>query len=75
VLTEQQTDKNPHHWCEKLVGAKQHEHHGKMPGDLQSVELAQMHADYVIPWSRDGKTIPNNDQMLCRDCNLKKGNL
>jgi hypothetical protein len=38
-------------------------------------EFEQMHADHITPWSKGGKTTPENCQMLCRDCNLKKGNL
>ncbi len=36
-------------------------------------EFEQMHADHKNPWSRGGRTVPENCQMLCRDCNLKKG--
>lgn len=36
-------------------------------------EFEKMHADHIIPWSKGGKTTPDNCQMLCRDCNLKKG--
>ncbi|MBQ7432690.1 MAG: HNH endonuclease [Lachnospiraceae bacterium] len=32
-----------------------------------------MHADYIMSWSIGEKTTPNNCQILCRDCNLKKG--
>ncbi len=32
-----------------------------------------MHGDHIIPWSKGGKTIEENCQMLCRDCNLVKG--
>lgn len=35
----------------------------------------EMHADHITAWSKGGKTIPENCQMLCRDCNLKKGAL
>ncbi|WP_329971780.1 HNH endonuclease signature motif containing protein [Ruminococcus champanellensis] len=31
-----------------------------------------MHADHITPWHAGGKTVPENLQMLCRDCNLKK---
>lgn len=31
-----------------------------------------MQADHIQPWSKGGKTTPDNCQMLCRDCNLKK---
>ena len=37
-------------------------------------EFEEMHGDHIIPWSKGGMTIPENCQMLCRDCNLKKTN-
>ena len=39
----------------------------------ESFEFESMHADHITPWSKGGKTTPDNCQMLCRDCNLKKG--
>lgn len=38
-------------------------------------ELAQMHADHITPWSKGGRTIAGNCQMLCADCNRKKSNI
>jgi hypothetical protein len=38
-------------------------------------EIDDMHADHIIPWSKGGKTISENCQMLCADCNRRKGNL
>ncbi|WP_340675700.1 DUF262 domain-containing protein [Paraperlucidibaca sp.] len=35
-------------------------------------ELDQMHADHIKPWSKGGKTILANGQMLCSKCNLDK---
>lgn len=35
-------------------------------------ELEEMEADHITPWSKGGKTIADNCQMLCRDCNRKK---
>jgi hypothetical protein len=29
--------------------------------------------DHVVPKSKGGKGVPENGQILCRDCNLKKG--
>ena len=34
----------------------------------------KFHADHIIPYSKDGKTILINAQALCAECNLKKGN-
>lgn len=38
-------------------------------------ELEQMHADHITPWSKGGKTIAENCQMLCADCNRKKSDI
>lgn len=37
-------------------------------------EFDEMHGDHIVPWSKGGKTVPENCQMLCRDCNIKKSN-
>ncbi len=39
----------------------------------ETFEFEQMHADHIVPWAKGGKTVPENCQMLCRDCNLIKG--
>lgn len=36
-------------------------------------DIEKMHADHIVPWSAGGHTTSDNCQMLCRDCNLKKG--
>lgn len=35
-------------------------------------ELEEMEADHIIPWSKGGKTVADNCQLLCRNCNRKK---
>lgn len=35
-------------------------------------ELSEMEADHITPWSQGGKTLAENCQMLCRDCNRRK---
>lgn len=32
------------------------------------------HADHIIPYSKDGETVLENGQALCKSCNLKKNN-
>ncbi len=32
-----------------------------------------MEADHITPWRDGGRTVPDNCQMLCRDCNRRKG--
>ena len=40
----------------------------------KSFEISEMHADHKKAWSKGGKTVAENCQMLCVDCNLKKSN-
>ncbi len=35
-------------------------------------ELSEMEADHITPWHLGGKTIPENCQMLCKECNRRK---
>ena len=34
--------------------------------------MAEMEADHIIPWAKDGKTSAQNCQMLCKPCNRSK---
>ena len=47
--------------------------HGLCAMCRKHFELDEMHADHIMPWSKGGHTVPDNCQMLCRDCNLSKG--
>lgn len=38
-------------------------------------EIEEMQADHIKPWSKGGKTIAENCQMLCADCNRRKSNI
>ena len=35
-------------------------------------ELIEMEADHITPWHGGGKTLPENCQMLCKNCNRTK---
>ena len=37
-------------------------------------EFEEMQADHIEAWSKGGRTVPENCQMLCRQCNIKKSN-
>lgn len=37
-------------------------------------EYGSMEGDHIIPWSKGGKTLQENCQMLCSNCNLHKTN-
>ncbi len=36
-------------------------------------EIDQMEGDHITPWAEGGRTVEDNCQMLCRDCNRRKG--
>ncbi len=38
----------------------------------QHFEYDEMEGDHIKPWSKGGRTVPDNCQMLCKDCNGKK---
>lgn len=37
-------------------------------------EFEEMQGDHIVPWSKGGRTIDENLQMLCSTCNATKGN-
>lgn len=36
-------------------------------------EIDQMEADHITPWREGGRTVSENCQMLCKECNRRKG--
>lgn len=45
---------------------------GVCPLCNEHFDLSQMEADHITPWHEGGKTIPENCQMLCKECNRRK---
>lgn len=45
---------------------------GVCPVCHEHFELSQMEADHVTPWCEGGRTVSENCQMLCRECNRRK---
>ncbi len=45
---------------------------GVCPACQNNFEINEMEADHITPWSKGGKTISENCQMLCKDCNRRK---
>ena len=37
------------------------------------LDISEMEADHITPWRDGGRTTADNCQMLCRDCNRRKG--
>jgi hypothetical protein len=38
-------------------------------------DIMKMEADHIDPWSKGGKTTPENCQMLCQKCNRRKSDI
>ena len=43
------------------------------PTNGAELEFEQMEGDHITPWREGGKTVLENCQMLCRECNRRKG--
>ena len=52
--------------------AKYEEQKGVCPDCGGHFEYEEMQGDHIVPWSKGGKTVPENLQMLCRRCNALK---
>lgn len=44
-------------------------------GNNTEYKLEEMQGDHIVPWSRGGKTVEENLQMLCKKCNGEKSNV
>ena len=40
----------------------------------EDLDLSDMEADHITPWTEGGKTNDENCQLLCRECNRRKSN-
>lgn len=38
-------------------------------------DYSEMAGDHIKPWSKGGQTVPENCQMLCKECNSKKSDM
>ena len=45
---------------------------GICPVCKNNFEIGEMEADHIDPWHEGGKTIAENCQMLCKECNRRK---
>lgn len=59
----------------KMARAAFERQKGVCPKCGKNFEIEQMQADHITPWSKGGKTIAENCQMLCADCNRRKSDV
>lgn len=46
---------------------------GVCPSCDATFSIREMEGDHIDPWSKGGKTVADNCQMLCKPCNRRKG--
>ena len=59
----------------KMARAAYERQKGICPKCKKHFEIDDMQADHITPWSKGGKTISENCQMLCVDCNRRKSGI
>lgn len=72
LLTGEEKHLSPRQFDADVALAKYHQQGGKCAICGQPKDFKDMHADHIVPWSKGGKTVPENCQMLCIPCNEKK---
>jgi hypothetical protein len=66
---------NIHGFTPKTARAAYERQKGICPKCKGHFVFDDMQADHITPWSKNGKTTPENCQMLCADCNRRKSNV
>jgi len=59
----------------KMARAAYERQKGVCPKCKVHFRFDEMEADHITPWSKGGKTTPDNCQMLCQSCNRLKSNV
>lgn len=72
VLTRDERDLGLRTFGEDIKEAKYAEQKGICPICGKHFELKEMEADHILPWVKGGKTVAENCQMLCINCNRTK---
>lgn len=62
-------------FTDKMARTAYERQKGMCPKCGKHFEIEKMQADHITPWSKGGKTISENCQMLCADCNRRKSNI
>ncbi len=75
VLTRDEKYLNIRQFSESQKSSAYEKQKGVCPRCGKHFEFKGMEADHVKPWSRGGKTIPENCQMLCLECNRRKSDM
>jgi hypothetical protein len=72
VLTRNEKTLNIRSFSESQRRAAYERQSGVCPSCSKHFEFSEMEGDHITPWHLGGKTLPDNCQMLCKDCNRRK---
>jgi hypothetical protein len=75
VLTRKEKYLNIRQFTDKMKREAYERQNGICPRCGKYFEFEQMEADHITPWHLGGKTIAENCQMLCKECNRRKGGM
>ncbi len=75
VLTRQEKYLNIRAFDNRMRRAAYEKQKGVCKKCGKKFEIEQMEADHITPWSKGGKTVAENCQMLCRECNRRKSDI
>lgn len=62
-------------FTDKMKRAAYEQQSGICPKCGKHFEITGMQADHITPWSKGGKTVAENCQMLCNNCNRLKSDI
>ena len=60
-------------FSDKMARTAYERQKGVCPKCGRKFAIEEMEADHIKPWSKGGRTVAENCQMLCADCNRRKG--
>ena len=75
VLTKEEKYLNVRAFDNRMKRTAYEKQDGLCPRCGKHFEFEEMEADHITPWCEGGKTLAENCQMLCKDCNRRKSNL
>lgn len=73
VLTREESNLNVRAFSDSMKRAAYERQKGICTKCNEHFDIEQMHGDHITPWHLGGKTTAENCQMLCKDCNRRKG--
>ncbi len=75
ILTRDERFLNIREFTEKMKREAYERQKGICAKCGKQFSIEEMEADHITPWSQGGKTIAENCQMLCKDCNRRKAGI